>query len=57
MVVAWLVNIEVVIPNLSRKHPGCGNIAVIIASRKILVVVVVSRGVIVVGMIAVVVVE
>ena len=59
MVVDGLANVEMVSPNMSWKQNGYGNIAVTVASRTavlVVVVLVVCRGV-VVGMIAVMVVE
>ena len=61
MVVVGLANVEMVLPNLSWKQNGYGNIDVTVASRTavlgvVVVVVVVCCGV-VVGMIAVMVVE
>ena len=58
VVVVWLTNVEMVLPNLTWKQNGYGNIIVTVASRSaFLVAVCVCCGVIVVGMIAVMVVE
>ena len=60
MVVIWLANFEMVLPNLSWKQNCYGNIAVTVASRTavfVMVVVVVCVVGVVVGMIAVMMVE
>ena len=41
VVVVWLANVEMVLPNLSWKQNGYGNIAVTVASRTAVLVVVV----------------